>query len=85
VQRRIIRVRAIMTAANFIPAVASRCAKYSDELQFPMLLSAQPRPHNFFLPPTHSFFPMALQDYTQLLERGGLHQSRSTQIPEFLI
>jgi hypothetical protein len=42
VQRRIIRMRVIMTAANCSPAVASRRAKYDYDFRVPMLLVAQP-------------------------------------------
>ena len=42
VQRRIIRVHIIMTAANFSPAVASHGAKYDDNFRVPTLLDAQP-------------------------------------------
>ena len=41
VQRRIIRMHIIMTAANCSPAVASRRAKY-DDFRVPTLLDAQP-------------------------------------------
>jgi hypothetical protein len=61
VQRQIIRVRVIMTAANFSPAVASRRAKYVDELRVSMLLIEQPRSHNFFKKPTQKK-SMALRD-----------------------
>jgi hypothetical protein len=41
VQRRIIRMRVIMAAANCSPAIASRRAKYVDEFWVPTLLGAQ--------------------------------------------
>jgi hypothetical protein len=41
VQRRIIRVRVIMTAANFSPAVASRFANNIGDFRVPTLLGAQ--------------------------------------------
>ena len=42
VQRWIIRMHIIMTAANCSPAVASRRAKYDDDFRVPTLLDAQP-------------------------------------------
>ena len=42
VQRWIIRMRIIITAANYSPAVASRLAKHDDDFQVPTLLGAQP-------------------------------------------
>jgi hypothetical protein len=42
VQRWIIRMRIIMTAANCSPTVASRRAKHNDDFQVPTLLGAQP-------------------------------------------
>ena len=42
VQRWIIRVYIIMTAANCSPAVASRRAKYDGDFRVPTLLDAQP-------------------------------------------
>ena len=41
-QRWIIRMHIIMTAANCSPAVASRRAKYDDDFRVPTLLDAQP-------------------------------------------
>jgi hypothetical protein len=41
-QRRIIRVRAIMTASNCSPAVASRRTKYVGDFWAPTLLGAHP-------------------------------------------
>jgi hypothetical protein len=45
IQRRIIRMRVIMAAANCSAAVASRHAKYADDIRVPTLLGAQPRSH----------------------------------------
>ena len=45
VQRWIIRMHIIMTAANCSPAVASRRAKYDDDFRVPTLLDAQPLDH----------------------------------------
>ena len=42
VQRWIIRMHIIMTAANCSPAVASRRAKYDGDFRVPTLLDAQP-------------------------------------------
>jgi len=42
VQRWIIRMHIIMTAANCSPAVASRRAKYDDDFRVPTLLDAPP-------------------------------------------
>ena len=44
-QRCIIRIRAIMSAANCSPAVAFRRAKYDGDFRVPMLLGAQPPDH----------------------------------------
>ena len=44
VQRWIIRMHIIMTAANCSPAVASRRAKYDGDFRVPALLDAQPPP-----------------------------------------
>ena len=41
VQRWIIRMHIIVTAANCSPAVASRRAKYDDDFRVPTLLGAQ--------------------------------------------
>jgi hypothetical protein len=41
VQRRIIRIRVIMTDASFSPAVASRRAKYDDDFRVPTFLDAE--------------------------------------------
>jgi hypothetical protein len=48
VERRIIRMRVIMTAENCSPAVASHRANYVDDFRVPTLLGAQPRPNNTF-------------------------------------
>jgi hypothetical protein len=52
VQRRIIRMRVIMTAANCSPAVASRRAKYDGQLQVPMPLGAKLLDHTACASPT---------------------------------
>jgi alkylation response protein AidB-like acyl-CoA dehydrogenase len=52
VQRRIIRMRVIMTAANFSPAVASRRATYNDDFRVPTLLGAQELDHTARASPT---------------------------------
>ena len=46
VQRWIIRMHIIMTAANCSPAVASRRVKYDDDFRVPTLLDAQPLDFN---------------------------------------
>ena len=46
VQRWIIRVHIIMSAANCSPAVASRRAKYDGDFRVPTLLDAQPLDFN---------------------------------------
>ena len=51
-QRLIIRVRALMAAANCIPAVASRLAKYDGNFRVPTLLAAQPLDHAARASPT---------------------------------
>jgi hypothetical protein len=84
VQRRIIRVRVIMTSANCSPAVASRRAKYVDDFQVPMLLGEKDR-IIFFSGRGTSLFPMAVLDYTQLFQRGGWHHQSVCQIPEIYV
>ena len=39
----------------------------------------------FKKPQTNNFFPMAVQDYYQLLQRGGGSHEVSRQIPEFYV
>jgi hypothetical protein len=82
VKRRITRVRVIMAFANCSPSVASRRAKYVDEIRVPKHLVAQPRSRKKKNSSRReTLFPMALQDYTQLFQRGGW-QSPVTQIPQ---
>jgi hypothetical protein len=52
VQRRIIRMRVIMTAANCSPAVASRRAKFDGDFRVPTLLGAQSLDHDARASPT---------------------------------
>jgi hypothetical protein len=73
-----IRARLVMTSENCSPAVASRCAKYFDEFRASTLLGAQPRSHKIVLAADAQIFPMAVQDYTQLFQREGLHASPRT-------
>jgi hypothetical protein len=76
-ERWIIRVRIIMAAVSCSPAVASRRAKYVGKFLVPTLLGVQPRSHFLIESPTPSFFPMAVRDHTQLLQRGGSQSIRS--------
>jgi hypothetical protein len=46
VQRRIIRMRVIMAAANFSPALAFRRAKINGDFRVSTLLGANPLDHN---------------------------------------
>jgi hypothetical protein len=52
VQRGIIWMRIIMTAANCSPTVASRRTKYDDDFGFPTLLGAHPLDHTARASPT---------------------------------
>jgi hypothetical protein len=51
--------------------------QYVHEFRVQTLLGAQPKSHNACMHPTHNFFPMALQDHTQLFQREGSHARRS--------
>jgi hypothetical protein len=59
VQRRIIRVRVIMAAANCSPAVSIRRAKYVDDFRIPTLLGYRVHSQDrtlFLKPQTRNFF-----------------------------
>jgi hypothetical protein len=66
-----------MAAASCSPAVASHRAKYFGDFRVQTLLGAQPTSHTKFYLPTQFFLPMAVRDYTQLLQRGGSQSPRS--------
>jgi hypothetical protein len=70
-------MRVIMTFANFSPAVASRRAKYSDDLRAPTFLGAQPLDVLVFL--------MAVPDSAQLLQKEGWQSRKHHQITEISI
>jgi hypothetical protein len=65
---RIIRVRVIMTSANCSPAVASRRGEYVDEFN---ALGCKAKIAQLFLATGEKKNSMALQNYTQLFQRGG--------------
>jgi hypothetical protein len=78
VQRRIIRARVLMAAANLSPAVVSRRAKYVDDYRLQTHLGAQPRSQNLFFSRRRTIFIILLFKIILSCSRGeGCTQHRA--------